>query len=390
MPTSDAPEEYTDTEPFDVEAQGLEMTFYPAGADRFEALLDTIGKTQNSLKIFYYMFQSDDAGTKVRDALVDAAKRGVDVHLIVDRFGTDAPDEFFEPIVSEGGRFAVFSPHWSRRYFIRNHQKILISDECVAMVGGFNVSDHYFNPPSENGWCDLGCRMKGPAVDQLLRWYGQLSEWTENPKAQFRSIRKLIREWQPGDGPVRLTLGGPTRVANNWARMVKRDLAQAMRLDLAMAYFSPPRSFRGLIGKVARRGSVRLMLAGKSDNGATIGAARALYGSLLRRGATIYEFQPCKLHMKLVVIDDIVYFGSANFDHRSIRLNLELMFRIEDAGLAAKMRALIDAMEEASVQVTPELHRKRRSIFSRIKWLTGWFLVTTLDYTVSRRLNFSD
>ncbi|MDN3646572.1 cardiolipin synthase B [Pontixanthobacter aestiaquae] len=390
MSSSQAPDSYHDVEPFEVEAHGLKLTFFPAGKDRFDALLDVIDKAQSSLKIFYYMFQDDSAGEQVRDALVKAATRGVSVQLIVDRFGTDAENSFFDPIVDNGGQFSVFSPRRSRRYLIRNHQKILIADETVAMVGGFNVSEHYFAPPTENGWCDLGCKMTGPAVDDLLRWYHQLQEWTSTPDAQFRVIRRMIKDWDPGDGPVRLTLGGPTRAENNWARMVKRDLAKASRLDLVMAYFSPPRSFRRLIGKVAQRSKARLMLAGKSDNSTTVNAARALYGSLLRRKARIYEFQPCKLHMKLLVIDDIVYFGSANFDHRSIRLNLELMFRIEDAGLAGKMRDLIDAMQEASIEVTPEIHGKRRSIWNEFKWLTGWFMVTTMDYTVSRSLNFSD
>ena len=390
MTTSQAPENYEDVEPFEATAHGMEMTFYPAGADRFAALLEVIGNAQRSLKIFYYMFQDDAAGAKVRDAIADAAGRGVDVQLLVDRFGTDASDRFFRPIVDNGGFYAVFSPRWSRRYLIRNHQKMLIADEKIAMVGGFNVSEHYFAPPNEDGWCDLGCKMTGPAVDQLLAWYEMLRDWTRSPKAQFRTIRKMVREWEPGDGPVRLTVGGPTRIPSNWARMVKRDLARGSRLSMVMAYFAPPLSFRRLIGKVAKRDGARLILAGKSDNGATVAAARALYGSLLMKGVRIHEFQPCKLHMKLIVVDDVVYFGSANFDHRSIRLNLELMFRIEDAGLAAKMRELIGVMEQASIEVTPELHGRRRSLWSEIKWVVSWFLVSTMDYTVSRRLNFKD
>lgn len=390
MSSSRASDQYLDADPFEVCAHGLKLTFYPAGRDRFDEVLHLIENAKKSLKIFYYMFQDDSSGKQVRDALAAAAARGVAVELLVDRFGTDADDAFFAPIVENGGHFAVFSPQWSRRYLIRNHQKILIADDTAAMVGGFNVSDHYFAGPEENGWSDLGCKMTGPAVKDLVTWYGQLRGWTDTPKAHFRAIRKLIRDWQPGNGPVRLTLGGPTRAPSNWARMVKRDLAKAQRLDMVMAYFSPPRSFRRLIGKIATRGRARLVLAGKSDNSATIGAARALYGSLLRRGAQIHEFQPCKLHMKLLVVDDITYFGSANFDHRSIRINLELMFRIEDAELAKQMRVLIDRMEDASVHVTPQLHASRRSVWTEVKWLLGWFLVSTMDYTVSRGLNFDD
>ena len=128
-------------------------------------------------------------------------------------------------------------------------------------------------------------------------------------------------------------------------------------------------------------------MAAKSDNSATVAAARATYRALLHAGAEIYEFQPCKLHMKLLVIDDAVYFGSANFDHRSIRLNLELMVRVEDAGLAKQVRSFIDELSAASLPISPELHRGRHGMLRKIKGWIGWFLVTTVDYTVSRRLN---
>ena len=93
--------------------------------------------------------------------------------------------------------------------------------------------------------------------------------------------------------------------------------------------------------------------------------------------------------MKLIVIDDIVYCGSANFDHRSIRLNLELMFRFKDQEFADRMRALIDGLAEASIEVTPALHSKRRGWWTAVKWWLGWTLVSTIDYTVARRLNIA-
>ena len=373
--------------PFQVEAQGHIFEFLPDGVHRFDALLAMIARAEKTLDLFYYMFQDDPAGEIVRDALVEAQKRGVDVHLVVDRFGTDAKQDFFQPIIDAGGKFAIFNPKKTLRYLIRNHQKMTIVDKETALMGGFNVSEHYFKPPEENGWADLGVIVRGPVVKDICAWFGQLSDWTSSPKAQYRAIRTMVRDWDPGEGKVRFLVGGPTRVPSNWNLNVKRDLANASRLDMVMAYFSPPRSFRRLIRKIPRRGTARLVMAGKSDNGATVGAARATYGGLLKSGAKIYEFQPCKLHMKLMVIDNAVYFGSANFDHRSIRVNMELMIRVEDDEVADKVRCLIDDMVESSLEITPELHRKRRGPISVLQWWAGWFLVSVLDYTVTRRLN---
>ncbi|MBH5321069.1 phospholipase D-like domain-containing protein [Aurantiacibacter sediminis] len=374
-------------EPFTVEAQGHTLTFMPDGAHRYVALLAFISDAKHKLEVFYYMFQDDAAGGPVRDALVSAAERGVEVTLIVDRFGTDAEKKFFQPIVDAGGSFCFFNPKATRRYLIRNHQKMCIADEESAIVGGFNVSENYFKPPEENGWTDLGVLLRGPIVDKLREWFAQIRDWASDDDAHYRAVRKMVRDWEPGDGPVQLLVGGPTRVPSNWENYIKRDFNDAKRLDMVMAYFSPPRSYRRLIRKLAKRGEVNLVMAAKSDNSATIAAARSTYGKLLKAGANIYEFQPSKLHMKLLVVDDCTYFGSANFDHRSIRLNLELMFRIEDEDLANRIREYIDTLQDVSEHITPELHSKRTNSWERLKRWIGWSLVSVVDYTVTRRLN---
>lgn len=378
---------FRDADSFEITAQGHRLTFQPAGADRLAALKAHIESAQHSLSIMFYMFQQDDAGTVIRDALVAAARRGVEVHLIFDAFGSDARLSFFDPLIEAGGQLDVFQPRWSARYLIRNHQKFAIADDARVMTGGFNVSDHYFKPPEENGWCDLGVLIEGPVVERFVDWFAQLVLWVSDEGSQFRVIRRMLREWDSGDGPVQLVLGGPTRITSNWARRVTRDLYEGKRLDLVMAYFSPPGTIRRMIQRLSRRGQARLIMAGKSDNGATIGASRSLYSRLLGSGARIAEFEPCKLHTKLLVIDDVTYFGSANFDMRSIRLNLELMVRVEDAELARQVRGLIDHLEHSSKPVTLEWYRREATLFSRIRWRISWFLVSVLDYTVARRLN---
>ncbi|MFZ9394505.1 MAG: phospholipase D-like domain-containing protein [Erythrobacter sp.] len=378
---------YRDPARFDVTSGDHLFRFHPEGADRLAALLALIEGATQTLQLCFYMFQADHTGTVVRDALIRAAQRGVDVRLIVDAFGTDATESFFEPLQRAGGEFLLFSPRWNVRYLIRNHQKFAIADGARVMTGGFNISDQYFAAPQADGWNDLGISIEGPVAARFVEWFGELEFWASRGSSQFLAIRRLVRDWNEGSSGVQLLLGGPTRITSAWARRVKVDLARGSRLDLVMAYFSPPRSVRRLIRLLAQRGCARLVLAGKSDNTTTIGAARALYGGLLRAGVRIAEFAPCKLHTKLLVIDDITYFGSANFDMRSIRLNLELMVRVEDAALAERMRELIGQLERSSMPVTREWYRAKATMISRIRWRLSWFLVSVLDYTVARRLN---
>ena len=381
------PAGYVDAEPFSFTAHGQELTFYPAGKDRLAALLGLIDEAQSSLKLYYYIFSTDACAARVRDALAAAAARGVAVTLMLDGFGADASDDFLAALIEAGGRVLRFSPRWNTRYLVRNHQKMLIADDRTALIGGFNIEQSYFDPPDSDGWHDMGVSVCGDSVAKLVDWYRGLERWTANPRAQFLAMRRLVRGWHPGTGPVRWLMGGPTRALNSWARCVVRDIERASRLDMIMAYFSPSGRMLRRIGRVASRGDVRLVLAAKSDNAATVGASRALYGGLLRCGAKIYEFEPCKLHTKLIVVDDAVYVGSANFDMRSLYLNLELMLRIEDAELAQRMREYIAGHCLYSTEVTPALDRQRRTIPNRIRWWLSWWLVSVVDYTVSRRLN---
>ena len=378
---------YPDAGPFELAAQGHHLTFHPSGPERLVALLDLIANAERSVELVFYIFEADRAGSQVRDALVEAAGRGVAVHLIVDAFGIGAPSSFFDPLVAAGGKFDLFQPRWNVRYLIRNHQKMVIVDRQRAMTGGFNIADDYFAPADEDGWSDLGVLVEGPVVAQFADWFRELEAWVSDKGSQFRAIRQLVREWDPGDGPVQLVVGGPTRVPNSWVQRVKDDLARGVRLDMVMAYFSPSRSIRELIQGIAKRGAARLVMAGKTDNGATIGASRALYSRLQAAGTQIAEFAPTKLHSKLLVIDDVTYVGSANMDMRSVRLNLELMLRIEDKALAQRMRELIDHMQEHSLAITPDLHRQRATWLNRLRWRLCYWLVSVFDYTIARRLN---
>ncbi|UZW54917.1 cardiolipin synthase B [Sphingobium sp. JS3065] len=361
-----------------------------------QALVDLIDGADESLKLYYYIFAADGSGQLILDRLVAARARGVAVTLMVDAFGSAAtPLAFFDPLAAAGGHFGRFGARRSTRYLIRNHQKLAIADDRRLLMGGFNVEDGYFGIPAEDCWYDLGLLVEGPQVQAMASWYGQLWRWVSTRKQRFRTLRRMVRNWHsplhiaPGD-PMRWVIGGPTRRLSPWAQMVKHDLERARRLDMVAAYFSPGRGMLKRLANAARRTGSRLVLPSRSDNGATVAAARLLYGPLLKRGVEIWEYQPCKLHMKLIVVDDAVYIGSANFDMRSLFLNLEVMLRVEDAGFAQAMRAFIDRRVAESRRITLETHRAQRSLPTLIKQWISYFLVGVLDYTVTRRLNFRD
>jgi cardiolipin synthase len=156
---------------------------------------------------------------------------------------------------------------------------------------------------------------------------------------------------------------------------------------MVFAYFAPPGAMIRRIGRVGRRGRARIVNAAKSDNNATIAAARHSYSRLLRRHVELYEYQPAKLHTKLAIVDDVVHIGSSNFDYRSFYINLEIMLRIKDAAFADAMRGYFERELADCKWITPEVHKRRSNPWRRLKWALSHFLVNIMDYSVTRRLN---
>ena len=365
---------------------GNRLTLLPGGPERLEALLALIDGARESLRILYYIFDDDESGTRVRDALIAAAGRGVKVSLLVDGFGSTENSDFIAPLTDSGVAYCRFSPRWGRRYLLRNHQKLALADGRRVLIGGFNVKDEYFGTVESGAWRDIGLEVEGESVACLTSYYDDLFRWTAAPKAKIRDLRRLLGKHSVTEGRLHWLFGGPARRLSPWARAIRRDMMRAKRLDMIAAYFAPSPAILRRIAQVARRGSARIVTAGHSDNPATIGAARSLYSYLLKRGVRIFEYQPTKLHAKLVVIDDVVHIGSANFDMRSLFLNLEMMLRVDDPGFAAMMRGFVDGEAAASEEVTLEMHRKRRSLVNRMKWAFGYFLVAVADYRITRTL----
>ena len=378
---------YSDPEPFSVKSHEHEFTFYPGGAERLQVLIDHIESAKHSVRAFYFLFEPDGTGAKVRDALIAAAKRGVDTVLYIDAFGSNATDEFFDDLIAAGGRFSQFAPSWNVQFLIRNHQKMAIVDRKRVLGGGFNISDEYFAPPEENGWCDLGVMIEGPLVERFNEWFDEIDEWISSDGSELRAVRDMVRDWDTGDGPVQLIMGGPTAVSSDWAVRFKRDMARADRIDLVTAYFSPPRSMRRVLRKAARHSKLRMILASKSDFEITVLAGRLHYKKLLKAGTRLFEYQPSKLHMKLLVVDDTVYFGSGNLDRRSIRLNLEMMVRVEDAEMANRMRGLMDHMEKGSRPVDKSWFAQYAKWSDKLRWTVSSFMLRSVDYNLARKLN---
>lgn len=367
---------------------GTRLTLIEGGAERLQLLLRMIDGAKQSVRLLFYMMDADAVGEAVRDALVRAAERGCAINVILDGFGSDIPSDFFDPLKAAGGKSCLFNPRIGVRYLLRNHQKLVVIDDREAITGGANLTVDYMSDHSPERWRDLWIHLEGAAVRPAARYFDALHQWTVRKGPKLRELRRILHRHTQHKGALQWQYSGPVRRGHPWTVEVARELHAASRLDMISAYFSPPFAMLRRLRRIGRRGEVRIVTAARSDNNATIAAARHTYSSLLRHGVRMFEYQPEKLHTKLLILDDVVHIGSANFDFRSLYLNLEMMLRVEDAGFAAQMRAYFEQELAKCQEITPALHRKRAHWWRRLKWALSNFLVTAVDYTVTRRLNF--
>lgn len=369
---------------------GNRLRLLDTGPRRIDALITLIEGARRSLRMLYYIYADDESGRRVNAALAAAAARGVSVALIVDGFGSDDAG-FFAPLRDAGVAVCRFIPRFGRRYLLRNHQKLALADAETAdariIVGGFNVEDDYFGSPAEQAWRDLGLLVEGPAATRIAGYFDALQTWVTADKPKLRDLNRALARWSETEGPARWLIGGPTRRLSPWARAVRADMRAATRIDIIAGYFTPSPTMLRRLDKAGLRGSsVRVVTAAKSDNTATIAAARFTYAGLLRKRVRVFEYQPTKLHTKLYAIDDTVHVGSANFDVRSLFINLELMLRVEDPDFAAHVRGYVEGEIARSREITPEVYRAETRWWRRVIQFGAYLLVAVVDPTVSRGL----
>lgn len=379
-------------EPLETEVDGHKLKVVISGRERLALLLELIDGAQSTLRILFYIFGDDGVAARVRSALLAARLRGVKVWLIVDGFGSaNWADPVFRPLVDAGVMFSRFNPRWGRGYLLRNHQKIVVADELRAIVGGSNVLEHYYtDDPDGRSWHDLSLAVDGPAAKRLARYFDGLRRWTISERPTLRMLLHLLSRRSEKSGSLRWLFNGPFSRLSPLTRSLRQDIATAIRLDMIQAYFSPNwGTLRRLADVEKRGGEMRLISAARSDNLTTIYAARHCYRRLLRNRIQIYEYLPQMLHMKLIVADDIVYIGSANFDMRSLYINGEIMIRVEDAGFAEKMRGLVSAHIPYCDEISRAEHKARSTWFVRLRWLVAYFIVSTVDFTVTRTISLA-
>jgi cardiolipin synthase A/B len=342
--------------------------------------LEAITMARESVRMEMYIFTDSEIGRRYREALIDRARQGVEVWLLVDAVGSlELSGDYFDELAA--------LPHGHMKWFnrarfatlpFRDHRKIILVDDDIALIGGANVGPVYDGDGVNEGWRDGGISVRGPVVEVLAGEFD--AQFARADLQQWRVHRTGSRRNIPCGADVNALFLRPGFGHNPLRDAIRSDLKNSRDVRITCAYFLPSRRLRIQLAAATRRGAqVRLILAGKSDVPLMRLAGLSLYRGLLRRGIQIYEYQPQILHAKTFLFDDIVYVGSANLDPRSLHINWELMLRIHDRALAEKAREQFEIDLSYSKQVTLAEFSGRRTWWRRLKQKLAYWLLARLD-----------
>jgi cardiolipin synthase len=368
-------------------AQSTTWKWMRTGDEVFPAMLAAIDSARESICLETYIFAAGPLGERFRTALVCARERGVRVRVLVDALGSlSLPDGFWLPLRAAGGEARFFNPVALNRMGIRNHRKLLVCDDTVAFIGGFNIAPEYEGDGVARGWRDLGLRLEGPLAAQLTASFEEMFALADFRHKRFVRFRRATLT-RPAISPAgQLLLSGPGRGRNPLRRSLHRDLAHARGVQIVVAYFLPTGRLRRLFGRVARRsGRVQLLLPGRSDVATSQLAGQSLYRRLLKSGVEIYEYEPQILHSKLFIVDNAVYVGSANLDPRSLSINYELMIRFENPQMVAEARVIFGEVLQHCRRIEPAAWRCSRTLWQRLKQRWAYFLLARIDPYIARQ-----
>ncbi|UHQ20423.1 cardiolipin synthase [Lysobacter sp. KIS68-7] len=319
------------------------------GGAKYVALLDDIAAAHTSIDMEYYIFLADRTGTAVRDALIERARAGVRVRLLVDAVGSGkTPRRFFAPLADAGGEVAWFHPMrfgriWRRPWLnLRTHRKIVVIDGRIAYTGGINVTDEEDERLRPDAYRDLHLRLDGDIARSLQVVF--VEDWAY-ATGQSPVLPPPPEPQPPGTFAVQVVSSGPD---SNWEAIHRLHvtaihLAQR-RVWLTTPYFVPGEAAMMALTSAALAGlDVRLLVPKRSDSVVVTYAARSYFDDLLAAGVRVYEYGPRLLHSKTLLIDEhLAVIGSANFDHRSFRLNFEVSLLFHDARVAGELERTIE------------------------------------------------
>jgi cardiolipin synthase A/B len=357
---------------------GNHVTSLYNGRQIFDAMVGDIRGARKSVTFETYIYWSGAVGQRFTAALVDRARVGVKVHLIIDAVGSGKMDVAqLQAMRAAGVEVEKYQPiHWYSldRLNNRTHRKLLIVDGRIGFTGGVGIADKWDGDAQDpDHWRDTHFRVVGPVVAQMQATF--VEHWLTTRGDLLQGPDYFPQLVSQGDTAAQMVRSSYDDGTESIRLLYLLSIASARQSVLiANSYFIPDDlSVRTLIEARGRGVDVELIVPGAQiDSEVTRAASRRRWAPLLEAGVAIYEFQPTMFHCKVMVVDDLwVSVGSTNFDSRSFRLNAEANLNAVDRGLAIEERAAFERDRRRSRRITADEWRHRPRLDRMGDWFAG-------------------
>lgn len=325
------------------------------GKDFFSSVLEDLKNAKISISMEYYIFREDELGKKIAKVLEEKAKEGVKVRLIVDGAGGYGR-KMLKDLKNVGVEVGVFFPsHFpffkiaNLRANYRDHRKLCIIDSKFGYISGFNIGDEYLGKGKLGYWRDTGLRIFGEACLELEREFFFSWSIVKKEKLSLKKeyayngevLKELIETKGRHSGHIQVVSSGP-----NYQFRTIRDNALKMIIKakkyiyIQTPYFVPDDTILDALKIAALSGvEIKIMIPDKPDHFFIYWVNQYFCGELLDLGVEVYRYSRGFLHSKFIVVDDeVVTVGTANFDYRSFYQNFEINVNIYEKDVAKSFR----------------------------------------------------
>lgn len=333
----------------------------------YDELFADLERAKHHIHILFYIYRDDEISRQLSKLLIEKAKAGVEVRLLIDWFGAKLSKTHIKQLKKAGISFSYSHvPRFPYVFFSlnkRNHRKITTIDGKVGYIGGFNVGNEYLGRKKKFGfWRDFHLRIDGDGVQDLQAKF--LSDW-EKATSELLTGENYFPALQKGNVSLRFFVSDGVCIEDLYIDLIERA---KQSIQIGTPYYVPGKAVQRTLLAAKKRGvHIELLIPKKSDYPLIKEAAYAYFNELLFADIHIYEYTSGFYHAKTFIIDrQFSIVGTANLDRRSFDLNSEINVLFEDRAFSEHVLSEYEKDIANAERLTLDTFNNR-SLWHRVK-----------------------
>jgi cardiolipin synthase A/B len=369
---------------------GNKLRLVRGGREYFDLLKSLINQATDTIHLQTYIYDDDETGTEIAEALMHAAQRGVKVYLLVDGYASRVMSQsFIDQLRAAGIHFRFFEPLFRSKYFYfgrRLHHKMFVADARYAVVGGINITNRYNDLEGQPAWLDFALYAEGDIAKEL--YVLCYKTWKGFPAfigiTSYKIKKQHFDNGAGGGCFVRMRrndwVRGKNQISASYFEMLKNATSD---ITILSSYFLPGRLIRKYLVQAANRGvKIKVIMAGRSDVVLAKQAERYIYKELLKNKIEIYEYQKNILHGKIATCDNKwLTIGSYNVNNISAYASIELNLDVFNPVFTTQVNDMLeDIVRKDCICITPEYFEKNSNIFKRVVHWASYEIIRFIFY----------